>query len=719
VLVVTEDADHAHSAVATLAELLNDSPRSRLLATAARPLRIPGEHLLRLQTLAPPNQGAITVEEIGMAPAVALFCDRASAVDATFRLDSTNAHAIAELCGRLDGLPLALELAAARLPALPPASQLDLLSAGTSLDLRPLANHHRQRRHSELRTSIAWSHRLLGEPERIVFRRMAVFEGPVPLDILRRVCADSAWHESELFDALAKLVDIHLVEPERYGSDLRYRLLPTIADFARERLAEAAEASMVTARHCDVFAAIARDEAERNQLDYEARIAPYAADLHAALQSLVERDDAARGLQLCCDLAPLWRRRGFPPAPRMWFERMQAASTEADVASSLRATGLLWRAVLALEEPGGRAVADLEDRLTAAVALARESSSQRTLLFALSCVVLTVFHTRDLAGAARAAREGLQLARSTDDDAWLARFACWVAMAAQQVGDFSTATRLGAESLERARRRGDKATVVRVSMMLLALPADTPGLPELVPSLETLLRICREVDDMVGESWVCSRLTFRDLRAGDSAGAATWASEALRIAHRTGALSSGGFAIVGLATMAALAGDDLTAAGLHGSIAPSLQTLAVGLSAGPSSDYQAVMVRVRDRLGAKVFDAIAAESALKPWDDAVAIALDYAQSIAGRSGPPVRPRAGAPGKVADDQIAVLTPRELDVLRLLAVGDSNKEIGSALGLTPKTVMHHSVSIYGKLGLRGRAEAAAWAYRNGVAAEVVTA
>jgi DNA-binding NarL/FixJ family response regulator len=138
------------------------------------------------------------------------------------------------------------------------------------------------------------------------------------------------------------------------------------------------------------------------------------------------------------------------------------------------------------------------------------------------------------------------------------------------------------------------------------------------------------------------------------------------------------------------------------------------MSPGPAHAYPDIIGATRERLGPDVFDALVAEAAVQSWKDALAVALAYAESVTRQVGAVPGPISGA-----SHGVRPLTPRELDVLRLVARGDTNKEIGQTLGLRPKTVMHHTVSIYGKLGLRGRAEAAAWAYRHGLAGEATPA
>ena len=159
--------------------------------------------------------------------------------------------------------------------------------------------------------------------------------------------------------------------------------------------------------------------------------------------------------------------------------------------------------------------------------------------------------------------------------------------------------------------------------------------------------------------------------------------------------------------------DDAMAATLHGSLAEALPKLQLGISAQPAAVYFAAVAEARSRFGARAFDAVVAEGTLLAWDAALAAGLEYGSRLASRAAPRASVDVGRPAEArVSGQVERLTPRELDVLRLLARGDTNKDIATALGLRPKTVMHHSVTIYGKLGVRGRAEATAWAYRNGV-------
>jgi predicted ATPase len=637
-LILADDVDHVPDGVEALLDILDDCPGSHLLATAVAPLRARGEHVVRLGALPMPPAATSDPDALQLAPAVALFCERASAVDVGFRCTVDNAAAVAGLCERLDGLPLAIELAAARVTTLPPSAQLEMLSRSSPLDLAPLGPADRTGRHTELRAAIAWSHRLLGEREQVFFRRMAVFDGGCSLDALRDVCTERSWGAAGPLDALTNLVDVHLLEPDAAAGETRYRLLPTVVDFARERLAEAGEVERVAARHTGWFAARARGAAQLDELDQMAWLVADRDNLHAALGRLVAGRDVAGGLQLAADLAPLWIRQGLFPRTRAWFDDLLAEAPGSDVPVEVRANALLWRALLAADDPVEHDQPTTSERLDQGLQLARASGSGPVLLFGLSCVIRTLLATRDVGAAASAAGEGLALARRIGDSRWQVRFTSWAAMVAQQVGDLETAARLGADSLEGATRRGDLVSVVRVSLLLHGLPPGTPGLPDGIPSRETLLAICRKLGDVVAEGWVLGRLAWAAVMVDDVVRAAVLCADALRLGRRTGALSSGGLSIVALVIAAARRGDDEIAARLHGSITGVLPTLKIGLTAGPAAVYLAAVHEVRARLGSEAFDATAAGSALLPWDAALAAALQYAVALAGPAtrGPPDR-----------------------------------------------------------------------------------
>jgi predicted ATPase/DNA-binding CsgD family transcriptional regulator len=711
VLLVIDDIDHVAGAARILRKILDDCPGTRIIATAAAPSRQRGERVVRLAPLAVPAAGA-DPEVAQQAPAVALFTERAAAVDHRFELTPANATAVANLCRRLDGLPLAIELAAARSATLTPEAQLDQLDRGSPLDLHSRGSPGGPARHGELRTAIEWSHRLANIKEQVLFRRLGVFEGGCSLDALRDVCADPGQDEAGLIDGLMSLVDIHLVEPDVRAPEPRYRLTPTITEFAVERMEAEGELAEVTVRHGIHYMQLARRAAGLGEHDRATMLRMERDNLHAAFGRLVEAGDAAAGLRMAADLAPLWLEEGLFAGVRRWLDRLLDLAETAEVPIEIRAEGLLWSVRLAMEQPARTDQrAWVAERLARGLELARASGSATTLLFGLTCAFRSVFVTGDVDGAAAAAREGLDLARTVGDERWLISFEVAAGMVAHQVGDLEAAARLGAIALERAQHAADRRSIVRAGLLLHPLPSGTPGLPTAIPPYEELLTLCREADDVEAEGWVLANLTGQAVRRGDQSAAAAWSIEGLRLARRSGSWHAGGFAIVALVGLAGRNGDAARAARLHGSIRHLLPALQVGLAPERASAYLAMVQEIRQRAGGETFDRWERAGALLDWDQALSEALDYAATMT--AAPVRRPVSSLGSVVAPGGVDELTGRESEVLRLLATGDTNKGIAAALGLTAKTVMHHSVSIYGKLGVRGRAEATAWAFRHGLA------
>jgi DNA-binding CsgD family transcriptional regulator len=239
-----------------------------------------------------------------------------------------------------------------------------------------------------------------------------------------------------------------------------------------------------------------------------------------------------------------------------------------------------------------------------------------------------------------------------------------------------------------------------------------------LPSYEELLGTARSIGDVRAEGWVLARLGFAAFQRGDSASAIQWLMEELELGSKTGLWDAVGFAIVQLGEMAYANGDDSALARLHGSIERIMPALEVSLGHKRIGAYRTLVAAARERMGQRQFDRLASASTTLGWDDAAVAALDYARRLATSlavTGEQLEPRPVEDGRMQvppDGAAAALTPREHEVLVLLATGARNNEIATRLRMRPKTVMHHATRIYAKLGLRGRAEAAAWAHRNRV-------
>ena len=369
-LLVLDNCEHVLEASATLAgALLRTSPRLTLLVTTREPLRLPGEMVFRVPSLGIPDPEHLPgAAELAGYESVSLFVERAAAVAPGFTLDDGNAADVARICFRLDGLPLALELAAGRVGGLSPAAiaaRLDdrfrLLRAGAS---------HAPTRQQTLEATLRWSNDLLEPDERVLFRRLGVFAGGFELGAAEAVCSGDLLGLPEVADVLGRLVEKSLVSVEDRGPDRRYRLLETVRLYAREQLSEAGEARALAAGHAYWALALAEAVRDTPALDREA------SNMRAALDTLSSLDPQG-ALRLCTALMPFWVRRiDLEEAQRRFAEALEAAPehtlARADALLAASAVGLRSGAL-----PGGLARA--EESLEVAVAVGDPSAEWRAL----------------------------------------------------------------------------------------------------------------------------------------------------------------------------------------------------------------------------------------------------------------------------------------------------------------------------------------------------
>lgn len=327
-LLLLDNFEQLMGAATMVAELLTEAPRLRAIVTSREPLRIAGEQEYPVPPMGLPDPRALPdLERLSQYEAVALFIARARAVRPDFAVTNQNAPAVAEIAARLEGLPLAIELAAARTKLLGPdailarlGSRLDLLSSG-AVDLTD-----RQR---TLRGAIGWSFDLLGEPERRLFRRFAVFAGGADLDALAQVAGDDLGGDS--FDLLSELVDKSLVRPmqeEGTATEPRFAMLETIREYAAERLTESGEQDQFGRRHADHYAALAeRAQPELTgpqQIIWLDRCEREIDNFRSALRWALEHDESEPGLRIGGALWRLWQQRGYLAEASDWLRQLLA-----------------------------------------------------------------------------------------------------------------------------------------------------------------------------------------------------------------------------------------------------------------------------------------------------------------------------------------------------------------------------------------------------------
>jgi predicted ATPase/class 3 adenylate cyclase len=455
-LLVLDNCEHLVEACARLADaLLRACPDLRVLATSREALGVAGETPYRVPSLAlpdparPPPVGALVDYE-----AVRLFVERAAVAQPAFALTAHNAPAVAQVCCQLDGIPLALELAAARLTVLPVeqvAARLDqrfrLLTGGSRTALP---------RQQTLRAAIDWSYALLSEPEREVFHRLSVFAGGWTLEAAEAVCAGGALAAEDVLERLARLVDRSLVVAEVGDGPVRYRLLETLRQYGRERLVASGEAEAVGARHAAYYQALAEAAAPAlrgpEQTAWLDRLATEHDNLRAALRRALERGDAPRGLRLGRALWWFWYLRGHYREGWTLLAALLALPAGPDLAAAraalLRGTGLLARVTGAY--PAARGA------LEEGVGLARQGGDPRQLAELLAALGFVARLQEDYATARSCLEEALDLARAAGHSWFVANALNHLGeLALEADRDAEAAWRLYEQSLALYRQLGD------------------------------------------------------------------------------------------------------------------------------------------------------------------------------------------------------------------------------------------------------------------------
>ena len=412
-LIVLDNCEHLLEVCAGAAEALLHGCRAvTVLATSRAPLGVAGETDWRVPSLSLPSElETEPVDAVTQSDAVRLFIERAMKVRPNFSVDAANAPAIAQICHDLDGIPLAIELAAARVRVL----GVEHIAAGLGDRFRLLIGGARSAmpRQQTLRASVDWSHELLSDDERVLFRRLAQFAGGWALDAVEEVCAGNGLDRLAILDLLTSLVDKSLVVVEEQGANVRYRLLETVRQYALDRLSQAGEVADLRDRHSGVFLAQAEQIAPHleaaghsawlNALDVEA------ANLAAALDHAAETDGEC-ALRLCVALTAWWKLRGrFALADDAYLRSLDAAPVEP---SALRARVLWARGYLLAH--GGRfdeAAACEIEALDMAQSLEEVSTAARAL------DVLGMIQTYpDPIGAREGLEQARELARASGDE---------------------------------------------------------------------------------------------------------------------------------------------------------------------------------------------------------------------------------------------------------------------------------------------------------------
>jgi excisionase family DNA binding protein len=655
-LLLLDNFEQVAAAAPAVATLLAHCPRLTVLVTSRVPLHVSGEQLFAVPPLSLPSRGG---EE-----AIRLFCARARAVQPDFALTEANAAAVAAICERLDGLPLAIELAAARGNLLSPAALLARLEP--RLPLLTGGGRDQPARLRTMRDAIAWSHDLLDGDEQRLFRRLAVFAGGFTLEVAeavsREIRVEGRENEGPSLDARPSTLDLlgSLVGKSllRRGNgesgEPRFGMLETIREFALEQLDASGEAGTVRRSHAFAFLALAeeiRDAFWRCAPGaWWDRLAPEHENFRVALTWLMAGGEIDLAQRLTSALEPLWWVLGHHNEGRRWLDRA-LASGEGEP-SPARTEALIVASRLAfIQGDYGAARRHAEAALSRARAIGdRETTGDA--LFVLSFVALD---ENELATARALDAEALALFRAIGHRAK-------TALTLRQLADL-----------------GDRAQAPAMLEEALALLRAAAPSPFLAATMSTFGRVLLDRDDPARAFDLFHESLVLRAEIGDRWGLP--------------------YSLKGLAAIAFLNGRPDQAARLYGAADAAHETIGVAMTREHRPHNERNLVRVRAALTADAFAAAWAAGQALTLEQAIAEALAVTLD-----------RAGEPSSGAEQQ--PLSSRELEVLRLVADGLSNREVAAALYIGQGTVRAHLTNVYGKLDVGSRTAAVAAARRRGL-------
>ena len=529
-LLILDNCEHLVAACAHLADvLLRACPKLRVLATSRETLGVAGETSWSVPSLSLPDpRQALRTEQLSEYEAVHLFADRASAVLPTFRLNDRNAQPVAQICRRLDGIPLAIELAAARVKVLAVEQIVDRLDdrfqllTGGSRTVLP--------RHRTLRAAMDWSYDLLLEPERDLLRRLSVFAGGWTLEAAEAVCcSDDGVEKSAILDLLTQLVDKSLLVVETQSGETRYRFLETVRQYANDKLVEVGESERLRTRHLDFFLKQAEAVQDLTGPAVDAwtqRMETEHDNMRAALDWSSTSGAMGTTLRLAVALSPFWNRRSYWTEGRKWLELVLASTSGAS--PSLRAEALQGAGMLAwFQGDIRRAVPRLEE----SVALSRELGDKKTMADALNTLGITAYRQGDYGRTVALLEESLELSRELGRTEPFALYL--LGIVSRLRGDYERAEALGKESLAANRELGRKRYT--------ALALDSLGLVEYCRGnyqqahalCEEGLVLFRELGDKFGIASALNSLALVASGRGDYEQAGALSGESLTISRET------------------------------------------------------------------------------------------------------------------------------------------------------------------------------------------
>ena len=744
-LLMLDNFEQVASAAEHVAALLIACPRLKVLVTSREVLHVRAEHEFPVPPLAVPDPNHLPdLATLSHQTAVALFLQQAQAVKPDFHLTDTNARTIAELCAHLDGLPLAIELAAARMKLFSPRALLARL--GSRLSVLTSAERDVPARQQTLRDTIAWSYNLLDTQEQRLFRRLSVFVGGCSMEAIEALYTSPGSASEPLLDTVASLVDKSLLQhvEQQTEEEPRFVMLESIREYALERLESHGETQAARRAHATYFLRLA-EEAEQGiagpqQATLLERLEREHDNLRATMQWSTSHAEEGKdmALRLGGALRSFWYVRAYFSEGRDFLERalrLRDVVAAPVRAKALHTASLLHDALGSLE----RAAALCEE----SVALYRELADTLGVASGLRLLADIAWNRGNLAEARALGEESLMLFREGGDKRSVADVLYHLGSLAVEQGEYARGRDLLTESLTINREFGN-TRIIALSLFGLALLYYMSG-DDLVQAhmwLDEGFALFKEVGDKENSANSLSLSGMFALSEGDTASAHSLTAQALAlfqemklqgtalplyagaevarvegdspraqalyeqsvgVARKAGdqrMITSG---LEGLAAAVAAQGNHVWAAHLWGAAEALRETIGTPLPPVDRASYHRAVEALRTQLGEQAFATAWAEGRTMSPEQALAAPGQVTLSASTKEERPSSPTTTSPPPYPDG----LTAREVEVLRVVAQGLTNEQVAERLIISPRTVDTHLTSIYSKIGVSSRVAATRYA------------
>lgn len=666
-LLVLDNCEHLVASCAQLAEtLLSSCPGIQIMATSRDMLGVTGEVIENVAPFAIPEPDSYaSVERLLEVDAMRLLVERVRYRQPEFQLTVENAAAAVEICRQVAGIPLAIELAAARAGAL----SLDQIAARLSDGIALLAGGSRtgEPRHHTLKATLDWSYDLLTPTEQTLFDRLSVFAGGWTLEAAEVIGAGEDHEVGNVLDELSRLVDQSLVVADVMPEgDVRYRMLWPIRQYALQRLAEAGRAEEVRRRHAALFLALAARAEPKlrgpEQVHWLGRLSLERDNFRAALAWYASPDaDDHTGLEFAANLWQFWYLRGYLREGREWLQKMLARADDPPALERARARALRGAGILASAQGDYEQAIDFLE-------------------------------------------EALALYRIQEPEPGSGCGSCLnsLGIIACEQGDYARATSLHDEALALRRRCGDKVDIA-ASLLNMGFAVNIQGDWRRSRALhEEALALGREEGNTALVALCLHNLGYITLQQNEFNQAVPLLTESLALTSDVGEKRRMASCLEGLGTAALRLDQLVRSARLYGAASALREAIGAPMYPDEQADWERIVGEVRSALGEATFT--------REWDKGRALPMDEAVAYALHDATHEREMERGQAQPAPDATtSMLSNREREVVDLVALGLTSREIAKQLGITARTVDTHVGKILVKLGLSSRAQAAAWVIR----------